>query len=397
MKIVFIHPDLGIGGAERLVVDAALALKSKGHQVRFVTNQFSPDHCFSEVLDFDIETIGGFPRSLFGKCNALCAYIRMCLAAICICWTGNVDLIFCDQVSACVPIFKWFSTAKVLFYCHYPDQLLTDRVGNFKKFYRFFLDLFEAWSTGKADLICVNSKFTENVVRKTFKSLANKDLHILYPTLNTAFFDKMPKTDSLMFIPENAKHVFLSINRFEVKKNIELALEAFAKLQKELSKEEFEKCFLIIAGGYDKLNKENIAYYEKLKETRDALEIPHERMIFLKSPSDRDKIELLHRCSLVIYTPTKEHFGIVPIEAMYMERCVLACNSGGPTESIVDGRTGFLRSPNAGAFSEVLLKAVKFPNEIFQLGKNGKMRVQSVFAFEAFANKLDRIIKILEK
>ncbi len=32
-RVVFLHPDLGIGGAERLVVDAALALQSKGHQV----------------------------------------------------------------------------------------------------------------------------------------------------------------------------------------------------------------------------------------------------------------------------------------------------------------------------------------------------------------------------
>ena len=33
MKIAFLHPDLGIGGAERLVVDAAVALKQKGHDV----------------------------------------------------------------------------------------------------------------------------------------------------------------------------------------------------------------------------------------------------------------------------------------------------------------------------------------------------------------------------
>jgi hypothetical protein len=32
-RVVFLHPDLGIGGAERLVVDAALALQAKGHQV----------------------------------------------------------------------------------------------------------------------------------------------------------------------------------------------------------------------------------------------------------------------------------------------------------------------------------------------------------------------------
>jgi len=36
----------------------------------------------------------------------------------------------------------------------------------------------------------------------------------------------------------------------------------------------------------------------------------------------------------LIYTPTNEHFGIVPLEAMYMEKPVIACNSGGPTETI---------------------------------------------------------------
>jgi len=32
-SVVFLHPDLGIGGAERLVVDAALALQTRGHKV----------------------------------------------------------------------------------------------------------------------------------------------------------------------------------------------------------------------------------------------------------------------------------------------------------------------------------------------------------------------------
>ena len=50
-KIVFLHPDLGIGGAERLVVDAALALKSRGHSVHFVTNHHDPNHCFEETTN----------------------------------------------------------------------------------------------------------------------------------------------------------------------------------------------------------------------------------------------------------------------------------------------------------------------------------------------------------
>lgn len=36
----------------------------------------------------------------------------------------------------------------------------------------------------------------------------------------------------------------------------------------------------------------------------------------------------------VVYTPANEHFGIVPVEAMYARKPVIACNNGGPTESI---------------------------------------------------------------
>ena len=37
VRVAFIHPDLGIGGAERLVIDAAMALRSRGHEVELYT------------------------------------------------------------------------------------------------------------------------------------------------------------------------------------------------------------------------------------------------------------------------------------------------------------------------------------------------------------------------
>jgi len=48
---VFFHPDLGIGGAERLVVDAAVALQSRGHRVTIFTSHCDPRHCFDEARD----------------------------------------------------------------------------------------------------------------------------------------------------------------------------------------------------------------------------------------------------------------------------------------------------------------------------------------------------------
>lgn len=51
MRVTFLHPDLGIGGAERLVVDAALAMQKKGHRVTIVTNQFDSSHAFKETKE----------------------------------------------------------------------------------------------------------------------------------------------------------------------------------------------------------------------------------------------------------------------------------------------------------------------------------------------------------
>ena len=41
MKIAFLHPDLGIGGAERLVVDAAIALVQNNHNVDVYTSHYN--------------------------------------------------------------------------------------------------------------------------------------------------------------------------------------------------------------------------------------------------------------------------------------------------------------------------------------------------------------------
>lgn len=49
--IVFFHPDLGIGGAERLVVDAAVGLQNRGHKVVIFTSHCDPKHCFDEARD----------------------------------------------------------------------------------------------------------------------------------------------------------------------------------------------------------------------------------------------------------------------------------------------------------------------------------------------------------
>ena len=51
LKVCFIHPDLGQGGAEKLVVDTAVAVQAGGHQVEILTGFHDPNRCFEETRD----------------------------------------------------------------------------------------------------------------------------------------------------------------------------------------------------------------------------------------------------------------------------------------------------------------------------------------------------------
>jgi glycosyltransferase involved in cell wall biosynthesis len=47
-------------------------------------------------------------------------------------------------------------------------------------------------------------------------------------------------------------------------------------------------------------------------------------MIVSRPRSDDEKLVLLRRCCALVYTPANEHFGICPLEAMYMQKPVIA-------------------------------------------------------------------------
>ena len=128
--------------------------------------------------------------------------------------------------------------------------------------------------------------------------------------------------------------IITSLNRYERKKDIPLALKACSKLTKPAT--------LVIAGGYDERVLENVEHRLELVNLSKVLGL---NVVFLRSITSQEKVALLQRTNILLYTPQNEHFGIVPVEAMYMECTVIACNSGGPLESIVHGKTGFLLPP----------------------------------------------------
>ena len=257
------------------------------------------------------------------------------------------------------------------------------------------LNYLEEQSTGAADGVLVNSKFTSRIFTETFKTL-NITPDVLYPSLVTKSFDKAPKDMNVSEIPDNST-VLLSINRYERKKNLPLALKSFKLMERIVSKQEWDRLHLVLAGGYDSRNLENLEHYDELTVIAENLEIK-DKVTFLRSPSDEVKIKLLNRCRLLFYTPTNEHFGIVPLEAMYLSRPVIAVNSGGPTETIVHDQTGFLCESEPEDFANAAARIVKDFKLGEKMGEMGRKRVEQRFSFEAFTEKLDKIVlSLVEK
>ncbi|XP_077300346.1 alpha-1,3/1,6-mannosyltransferase Alg2 [Arctopsyche grandis] len=399
VKVIFLHPDLGIGGAERLVLDAALALTTKGHQVSFYTNHHDPQHCFKETRDgtLSVNVVGSWiPRSAFGRCRALFAYLRFAYAALYLAWfvipKEKPDAVFCDLISLCVPLLKLAKTQfKVVFYCHYPDKLLTNHDGILKKIYRAPIDWMEEISIKQADKILVNSKFTAEVFRQSFQSI-NVAPDICYPSINTNYFDSTsPKPISDVINIPNDTFLLLSINRYERKKNLALALNCLNDLRSNLGSEEWKKIHLVMAGGYDPINVENLEHYKELTDLANRLKL-NDKITFLRSPSDVHKLTLLSRSDAVVYTPSNEHFGIVPLEAMYFAKPVIAVNSGGPTETVIDNVTGFLCEPDEKMFASSIKKLILDPVLKSGMGKSGRERFRKTFSYDAFTTQLNDIV-----
>lgn len=295
VRVLFIHPDLGIGGAERLVVDAAIALQQRGHTVSFLTNHHDPEHCFAETRSgqLAVQTVGDWlPRHLFGRFAAVCAYVRMLYATL---YTSfvlshreRIDVIFCDQISAGIPILRVARhQPKILFYCHFPDQLLARPGSWLKRWYRAPLNYLEEATTGSADCVLVNSKFTRRVFKETFRSLSLMPA-VLYPSLVTGPFDRFDEKAAAGEVDADGlptfdadQIVFLSINRYERKKNLPLALHAFQRLEKIVGRQQFERCVLVMAGGYDRRVAENVEHYEELERLVGELGIGKVRILIL--------------------------------------------------------------------------------------------------------------------
>ena len=371
----------------------------------------------------------------------------------------QADVFVIDVLPTGVPYLVNYCNVRagVLFYCHFPDQLLTmDTVNgeqdgkssnrgfmirllkHFKRLYRGILDKTEEVTMSYSDLVVVNSLFTRAQVEKTFPTLFlprvndgreesyGERIKVLYPAIESSLSRaRSNSTDETMAIPKSRTGPIVSLNRFERKKNVALLLHAYDLLLDKVSKGDLTLKLppLIIAGGYDPLNVENVEHLSELRTLADTILARHNlppskvhspssgqldstttattrqqnaSIEFHLSISNTKRKQLLASACVWCYTPHREHFGIVPLEAMDAAVPVVAIRSGGPMETIVDGVTGFLvdyepivagrerQSATVCGFADAIAKLVSLPKQTSEMGQRGKERVHKIFGMETF-------------
>lgn len=285
-----------------------------------------------------------------------------------------------------------------------------------------------------ADRIVVNSSFTRGVVENVWgwlkQGAKEEGVGIVYPCVHVEEGELGRGEGEEVLWKE--KKVLLSINRFEKKKGVELVLRAFARMGERerrgsrvviaglffvllfLSQHSEQKEFNSGTGGYDPRVPENVAYHQELEAVADGLGLHHATaknmitaqatpesvsVLFLLSVPAQLKSLLLRTAKLLVYTPSNEHFGIVPLEAMLAGVPVLAANTGGPLETVVERETGWLRDvDDVQAWSDIMGAVVAgkiSERELDMIAENGRRRVRREFSKDRMANRLEIEIEMM--
>ncbi|MEM4331853.1 MAG: glycosyltransferase [Candidatus Micrarchaeia archaeon] len=371
MDVVLLQPFLHAkGGLEKVVMEIA-----RKYNPVIYTYRYLPDNTFAEFKQFDIRIVKPaltFPASMLGE------RVKWGIQSGEAFYNLKIREDY-DVINAHGTPSEWarHRNERMLWYCHTPNREAFDlyewrmkQRGIFGKaifwasiqFYKHF----EYEVVPKIEKIVTNSKNSQARIRKYL----NRDAEVIYPGITASHYKN-----------NGYKKYFFYPSRITPEKRFEIAIEAFKK--SGLHSKGYK---LIIAGSLIPGRSEHEQYYKKLVSMMDGLGEIRLNVPYL------DLIELYSNCTAVLFTPINEDFGIIPLEAMASEKPVIAIDEGGPRETILHEKTGFLcKSTDEMAMCMNLLAAD--PSLIEKMGRTGRRHVVQNFTWESFFAKFDKALK----
>ena len=188
------------------------------------------------------------------------------------------------------------------------------------------------------------------------------------------------------FIPsatESEKIIISCVGRFEKWKGQQVLVEAAITIVKELP----DIKFLFVGTGD---NENNI----RIQVNNNDLEKYFEFTGHVTNVKD-----YMEKSTIIVHTSIEpEPFGMVIIEAMALEKPVIATNFGGPLEIIDHEINGFLIPPNSPTIlAEYILRLVKNSDLRKQIGKKAREKVIKKFDVRDYVKHIEEVYEEVSK
>jgi glycosyltransferase involved in cell wall biosynthesis len=376
MKLIIAHHNLNErGGAERVILKIA-----QHYDAKIYTLGYDRSSTFKEFEDLDVKVIGkksglgsALPERVSNAVHYGMSFYNMKI---------KDDY---DVINAHASPSEWIrnKNRRVLWYCHTPPRELYDlRSAGVRKrsvaeqlMYGALSRVYsieEKRIVSRLEAIATNS---ENTNSRLIKYLSRGGTVI------------NPGIDYGKFTNGGDDRYFLYPSRIAQPKRQEYVIEAFNKFMKKTGNSRYK---LVIAGSVSKRYTDFVKYFERLK----AMKVKN--VVFRQNPSDNELIKLYSNSTAVLFSAMNEDFGIVPLEAMASSKPIISVNEGGPKETIVDGKTGFLVNS-----TEEMAERMKFIVEhgllSESMGRAGRKRVMAKYSWSAFFTRFDPLVRKVSK
>ena len=315
-KIAVMHSDYVVrGGAERKSLIYAAMLRNRA-EVEIICGNFSAEHTFSEYIGDT--PIRSFPYK--GPIQKLISLLRMAWAV------RGFDLLIVNNYPSnlSAALAKWAFRKPVIWFCN-EAQLHLVHAPKKGRWALAVLKFLEKRAVSSFEIVIANSGYTAGEIRRIYAKTAR----VIYSGLDLKRFPDHEPSSS------KTKTLIL-VSRIEPHKQIDTALRLFESIRSS-----YAECQLIIVGSGSAL-----AAYQ-------AMAGPG--VSFTGAVLEAEKLSLLSRADLFIFPTLNEPLGVTPLEAMAAGLPVVAFKSGGVSETVINGETGFLVEDEAEFVAKSLL------------------------------------------
>jgi glycosyltransferase involved in cell wall biosynthesis len=376
LKLIIAQSNLTLkGGAERVLLKIA-----QHYDASIYTIEYDRDRTFEEFRDLDVKVIGKGIVSKLLPYGRVSQGINYGLAFYNMKLKEDYDVINAHMVPS-----HWIrnKNERVLWYVHTPFRDVYDLYEfrmRLKKFYQKpvhwagirTVRSIDQKVVRRVEGILANSG---NTLSRVIKYYGRKDAKVLNGGIE---YEK--------YADNGAERYFIYPARFSPNKRQEYAIEAFRLFERRM------KGYKLLLVGPVSKDKAYYDYYLRIAE-----EAKKSAAIKILKDVDEGKLkELYSRCTAVLYTPINEDYGLVPLEAMASSKPIIAVNEGGPKETVINGKTGFLVDSEQ-AMADRMAEVAENPRLAEELGRNGRTHVVDRYSWKTFFKEFDKSLENVSK